>query len=221
MQIVVTAASPIEWQQIQNHLPANNGETSISFTSHRSGIGTPATLFSLTHDFLKNKPDLAIQVGISGSFTNVEQLGETYIISNDLFADTGVEEPDTWHDLFDLGLLRENTIPYHGKKLHNPWLPTYNLLQLPEVDAITVNEITTSQKRIALYREKYQPAMESMEGAAFHYVCLMLKIPFIQMRTSSNLVGERDKQKWQLQKALDNLGKNLENYLALLPGISK
>jgi futalosine hydrolase len=35
-----------------------------------------------------------------------------------------------------------------------------------------------------------------MEGAALHYTCLMEKIPFMQLRSISNYIAERDKSKW-------------------------
>jgi futalosine hydrolase len=48
-----------------------------------------------------------------------------------------------------------------------------------------------------------------MEGAALHYVCLMEKIPFIQIRTVSNVTGDRDKNKWKLKEARENLHESL------------
>ena len=46
-----------------------------------------------------------------------------------------------------------------------------------------------------------------MEGAAFHYVCLQENIPFVQLRAISNFVGERDKSKWLMKEAIENLNR--------------
>jgi len=51
--------------------------------------------------------------------------------------------------------------------------------------------------------------IESMEGAAFHYVCLQEAVPFLQLRAVSNMIGERDKTKWLMKEAIDNLNKEL------------
>jgi futalosine hydrolase len=51
--------------------------------------------------------------------------------------------------------------------------------------------------------------VESMEGAALHYVCLSEKIPFLQLRGVSNYAGERNKSKWKLKEAIGNLNKEL------------
>ena len=44
-----------------------------------------------------------------------------------------------------------------------------------------------------------------MEGAALHYVCLMEKVPFLQIRAISNMTGDRDKSRWKLREALKSL----------------
>jgi futalosine hydrolase len=60
-----------------------------------------------------------------------------------------------------------------------------------------------------MMKEKLSPHVESMEGAAFHYVCLHQKINFLQLRSISNYVGERDKSKWELKKSIENLNSEL------------
>ncbi|MFZ1798743.1 MAG: futalosine hydrolase, partial [Chitinophagaceae bacterium] len=130
--------------------------------------------------------------------------------------DVGVEENDEWMDLFDMGFMEKNTFPYTGNLFENPWLQKYNLLKLPAVAAITINEITTRNERRNQFIKKYNPFLESMEGASLHYACLMKSVPFIQMRTISNMVGERDKKKWQLKSAIEQLNDTLIKYLDTL-----
>ncbi len=48
-----------------------------------------------------------------------------------------------------------------------------------------------------------------MEGAALHFVCLRERIPFLQLRTISNKIGERDKTKWNIGLAILNLNAEL------------
>jgi len=70
-------------------------------------------------------------------------------------------------------------------------------------NAITVNEITTSTQKINLYRNHYKADIETMEGAAMHFVCIMNEIPFIQIRGISNHIGERDKKQWKIKQSMD------------------
>jgi futalosine hydrolase len=55
-----------------------------------------------------------------------------------------------------------------------------------------------------------------MEGAALHYVALMEKIPFLQLRSLSNFVGERDKNKWLMKEAIINLNLELQSLILKL-----
>lgn len=47
--------------------------------------------------------------------------------------------------------------------------------------------------------------VETMEGAAFFEACLAAGIPFAEIRTISNLVGETDHGRWDIPLALQNL----------------
>ena len=48
-----------------------------------------------------------------------------------------------------------------------------------------------------------------MEGAAIAQVCTIYKIPMLEIRGISNIVGERDKRKWNLGLASENCQKLL------------
>ncbi|HEV8505478.1 MAG TPA: futalosine hydrolase, partial [Chitinophagaceae bacterium] len=86
-------------------------------------------------------------------------------------------------------------------------------LKLKKVNAISVNEITTSRQRVTFYEKSFKPAIESMEGAALHYTCLMEKVPFIQLRSISNYIAERNKTKWDMKRSISNLNKALINFV--------
>ena len=106
---------------------------------------------------------------------------------------------------FDLKLVDDNQPPFTNRFLINPYQKLLFLSGLEQVRAITVNEISTDSKRIEWYQQNLSPAVESMEGAALHYVCLQENIPFLQIRSISNAIGERDKTKWNLPEAISKL----------------
>ncbi len=85
--------------------------------------------------------------------------------------------------------------------------------------SVTVNEITTSAERIKQITGKYNPQIESMEGAPLHYICRQTNTPFIQIRAISNYIGERDKTKWEMKEAIANLNRALIEYFELLAAI--
>jgi futalosine hydrolase len=69
--------------------------------------------------------------------------------------------------------------------------------------SVTNNNITTAENIIHRYKNMYKAELETMEGAAFHYVGIMHNLPFIQIRGISNYVGERNKNAWKINEALD------------------
>ncbi|SIT14542.1 futalosine hydrolase [Filimonas lacunae] len=182
-------------------------------TFHQGGVGLLATAFSLTKLIYEEKPDLIIQAGIAGCFDTTQPLAKVLVIKDESLADTGVQEEGRWKDIFDLKLEKPGYPPFEKRRLSNPWLPQYNLLKLPEVSAITINTITTGEKRIQQIRKKYNPVIESMEGAALHYACRQTNTPFIQIRAISNYIGERDKSKWRIKDAIGELNQVLLKYI--------
>ena len=215
MRVIITAATVAEW--MPSFLEMNNLYTSDSqrfkVQFHQSGIGMLATAVSLTKLVYEEKPDLIIQAGIAGCFDNSIAPGKVVLIKEESLADMGVEEDGKWKDIFDLKLEKSSYHPFEKRKLPNPWLSKFNLLQLPEVSAITINEISTNKDRIQQLIKKYNPVTESMEGAALHYICREANIPFIQIRAISNYIGERNKANWKIKESIDNLNQVLLKYV--------
>ena len=222
MRVIISAATVAEWMPSFLNINAlYTGESQrLKLQFHQSGIGMLAASFALTKLAIEDKPDLIIQVGIAGTFDTTQPLGTVVVINEETLGDLGVEEDGKWKDLFDLKLEKSSYHPFEKRKLPNQWLTKYNLLGLQEVSGITVNEISTNQEKIQKLMKKYNPTIESMEGAALHYVARETSIPFIQIRAISNYIGERDKSNWQMKLAIDNLNHTLIQYVDCLYQIS-
>ena len=195
MHILVIAATKFEIEP----LIAGNISVEINIT----GVGVPSTLYQLQKKIYTHRPGLIIQAGIAGSFPNDVPLSKVVLVKQDVFADIGMEEKEKFTPLFKTGLA-DNDGPVTNGWLVNP-SHIFNMFKLPAVKAITVNKISDSvlQNKQAICN--FAPQIESMEGAALHYVCLHENIPFIQIRSISNQVGERDKSKWKMKEAISNL----------------
>lgn len=174
-----------------------------------TGVGVVNATYQLTRAFTKRPPNIAIQAGIAGSFHPIYAPGMVVTVKEDLMGDQGVLESGNWKDLFDMGFMTGNEAPWLNRKLPNPHADLLRRTSLESVRGITVNQVSTNCDMITQLRDKYMPVVESMEGAAFHYVCLMEKIPFLQLRGISNQVGERDKGKWKIESTVDALNQQL------------
>ena len=178
-----------------------------------AGVGMIDTTYALAKKFTRNKYTLAIQAGIGGSFHPIYAPGMVVTVKEDLVGDLGVREGKEWQDVFDMGLANANTAPWKNRKLVNPHKELLGKLQLECVRGITVNQVSTDKSFIQSIKDKYMPVVESMEGAAFHYVCLKESIPFIQFRGISNMVGERDKKNWKMKEAVAALNQDVIRFL--------
>jgi len=130
------------------------------------------------------------------------------VVKKEAIADQSVIELNQLKTPFDLELLPYDQFPFTKGWLVN----NHELLEkttLKKVRSISVNEITTSMQRVKFYQDVFKPVTESMEGAALHYTCLMEKIPFIQLRSISNYITERNKENWDMKQSILNLNKEL------------
>jgi futalosine hydrolase len=215
MRVVITSATTHESQLIRNKVSDlyTSNSTRLKLSFHTSGVGILASCFSLQKMMNELKPDLVIQAGIAGSFTPQLHLTQVVAVRNECVGDLGVEENGNFIDLFDMRLQNDDEFPFRHKKLENPWLAQFNLIQLKEVPAVTISEVSTRKDRIMVMQHKYGVAIESMEGAALHYAGLCTQTPFIQIRAISNFVGERNKENWRMQDALENLSMIVVQYI--------
>lgn len=207
MHLLLTAATAAEIQPAIDWL-AKKEPSPYHIDILITGIGSVATTYSLVKSIHQKKPSVVIQAGIAGSFILANTV-EVFVITEDCFGDMGVWENDQFKTIFDMKLADENKIPYSDGVLTNPHQKLIALTGIKTAKAITVNEITTNLKRIEWYKQNLSPVIESMEGAAFHYICLQENIPFLQIRSVSNEIGERDKTKWKMAEAISNLNEQL------------
>lgn len=177
-----------------------------------TGVGMMATAYSLAKAISQKRPDFILQAGVAGCLNEKLPLTKIVLVENENIGDLGVEENGAFKTLFDLKLLDKSSSPWLNGKLSNN-VEVLKSTGLTIVDGVTVNEISTNKNRIDYYRDQLNASIESMEGAALHFVALQEKIPFLQMRSLSNFVGERDKSKWVIDIAIANLNIELERII--------
>ncbi len=223
MKLLIAAATAGEIEpflaHLQSHWTLTDGiyrhkdhELHICIT----GVGMMAATYALTKAFDKGRFDFALQAGVAGSFDTAIDLGQIVVVQSEQLGDLGAEDKDKYLDIYDLGLLQKETFPYTEGKLDCPLHEIPFAYRLLTVSGLTVNTVSGNAPTIKNRMEAYGCQVESMEGAAFHYVCLSEMIPFVQVRAISNYVEPRDKTKWKMKEAIIGLNKwmiGLSNYL--------
>jgi futalosine hydrolase len=151
--------------------------------------------------------DLVLNVGICGSFDPALPPGTVVHVVSDRMPELGAEDGDKFLTVHELNLLGRDEFPFRGELLTNPAPPPIPaLVALPAREGITVNTVHGSARSIARIVRHYAPAVESMEGAAFMYVCLAAGLPFAQVRAVSNIVERRNRRAWRIEEAVRALG---------------
>jgi futalosine hydrolase len=201
MKILIVSATESE---IASFINSNSG-IDVCIT----GVGAPQCMYHLQQQLFQTNYDLVIQAGIAGTFNGAFNLGQTVLVKYDTFADIGFEENEQFTSLFDSGFAKKNDFPFTGGWLKNdhPYLIESNLAV---ATAITINKISDNKLQTLQMSNTYQAELESMEGAALHYVCLQNSVDFLQVRSISNQVGERNKLNWKMMEAIADLNKNME-----------
>jgi futalosine hydrolase len=219
MKILIVSASGTEIKEIRDKLTFIN-RLSPNLSAYKfgklkidllvTGYGSVFTTFYLTRTLQEYTYDLAINAGVAGSFDYFLEQGFVVNVISDLFADLGFEDKNEFYTLGEKEMLNQDSFPFTGEVMHS--LGNFEIEEVDSlipVKAITVNTIHGSQTKIQRLKNKYKAEIETMDGAAFFYVCLMEKVPFLQIRSVSNFVEIPRVENWYLPLALKNLTKSL------------
>ncbi|MCD2423501.1 futalosine hydrolase [Niabella pedocola] len=207
-KILLVAATELEIKPLNSFLKAQE-QVDVLIT----GIGGVSTAYGLTRQLARQRYDLVLQAGIGGSFVHRYAPGAVAVIRSECFGDLGVVEAGRRKSVFDLQLADADAAPFTGGRLYNTHSRLVELTGLEPANGVTINEVTTAADTIGHFKDSLGAEIESMEGAAFHYVALLENQPFLQVRAVSNYVGERDKTQWALKAAIANLAEHTERLL--------
>ena len=183
-----------------------------------TGVGGISTAWSMKQ-WLDNNilPDLAINAGIAGSFSRILGKGDVVMPVSDCFADLGIEIDGKFKTLDEAGFSDRNAHPFEDGLIlmKNRYFEKFSGV-CPTVKSVTVNTATGSPASMERIIEKYNPDIETMEGATFFYICSREKIPFLALRAISNYVEPGRRSSWEINLALRNLAGKLGEILNIL-----
>ncbi|MCA9279899.1 MAG: futalosine hydrolase [Phycisphaeraceae bacterium] len=249
---LVVVAAPKEWEAVAPVLGFNPdspkiGEVSRSTSgSHqwdlmRCGVGkTQAGLltFRALNEYGHAR---VISLGIAGALSGPDgapslDIGTVVVSSQCLFADEGVQAPDRFIPMSELGFGIEDP---HNKQSpphtieaapHDPNASKALLDQLVERSAqpdsmiscavsapVATVSICAGTDELASTRAQYSgAACEAMEGAAVVLAAHWLRVSAVEVRVISNTTGDRNHQRWDLNLAMDVLAE-VASVVASLP----
>ena len=216
MNMLLVVATPGELAPLADTLGAPSARDAMLSRYHYSGhtidalttgVGMVATAARCSHALARTPYDLALNVGVCGSFDRAFEPPAVVHVISDRIAELGAEDDERFLTIQEMNLLGENEPPFTKGALVNAAPPANAALgALPSVRGITVNTVHGNARSIAAIVERFQPQVESMEGAAFMYACLIHGVAFAQVRAVSNIVERRDRGRWKLAEAIARAG---------------
>jgi futalosine hydrolase len=81
---------------------------------------------------------------------------------------------------------------------------------------VTASRVTGLRSEAEATRARWGALAESMEGAAAAHICALYGVPFLEVRGVSNLVVDRDRDSWQVERAVAAAGRAVLAVVAAL-----
>lgn len=220
MNILIVVATLEEAQPLFNALKITVNKTAYiyktDFVNHTitlliTGVGMVATAYHMgsinSRDF-----DIAINIGIAGSFNKNLAIGELVNVTTDCLAELGADYGEKFIPLYHMDFAKNSLDTFIGKNgefKNNTATENQMINNLKKVRGITVNTINGAQERIKKITTLFSPDTESMEGAAFLFACLKKNLPCFQLRTISNYIEPRNLNNWNIPMAISLLNKRI------------
>jgi futalosine hydrolase len=167
-----------------------------------SGIGPVNAAFALGSYLATHQPVGLLQIGIAGAYPGSGlALLDVVQVVQESYADLGATQPDcSLLDMaamgFALGQLPDGTPLYNRLTQPSPLS-----LPVPNVSGLTSATVSGHAALIAAREARWQPHVETMEGAVLFQAALQSGVPFAQLRCISNAVAPRNPATWRIQEA--------------------
>ncbi len=189
-----------------------------------TGVGLVNAAYSLTLLLPFRPIDWVLVTGCAGGIPKRGlEVGGVAVATAEILAEAGAYTESGWLSLKQINLpliQRKKGAIYHTF----PVPPKAKRLfkDLPEGvrrgPFLTVSATTGSQGRLEELRRRFPRAIcENMEGAAIAQICTLWRIPWFECRGISNIIGNYDKSKWQIDLASYNAAQVILSLIKEIP----
>lgn len=208
MRILIVSATELEIKHLKNQ----------SFKAHTvdfliTGFGVTAMTYSLTKHLNNHNYDLIINSGIAGDLNNKFEIGEIVYVAKDTFSDLGSNMNGVFLTQFEKKWINENDSPFKNGFLESNFTKSQKLNNIQSVAGTTVNTISNNSEVLKTRRQKFNADIETMEGAAFMFVCLNENIECVQIRAISNKMIENELFKLDIEKSVPKLNSFIVDFI--------
>jgi futalosine hydrolase len=185
-----------------------------------SGMGKANAAHAATILIEQFSPRALILFGVGGAYPSSGlRTGDIAVAEEELYGDEGVATRDGFQgtEFMGIPLLRKGGRKYFNeflldKELVGKALGSLASVVQPSAGSIaagsgrfvTVSTCTGTRKRALELQKRFGGICENMEGAAVAHICTLYGTPMAEIRGISNIVEDRDRNKWDIRQAAEN-----------------
>jgi futalosine hydrolase len=198
MRILVMTAVAAEREAVLRGLQNDN-----RFDVLIAGVGPVAAAANTAKVLATAAYGLVVSAGIGGGFPGKAEVGSLVVASEIVAADLGVQTPEGFRSLDELGF-GSTRIPVRVGLL-NAVADALRAARLPVKTGpvLTVSTVTgTAESAAELAARVPGATAEAMEGYGVAFAAQERGVPVLELRAISNLVGPRDRDAWRIEEAL-------------------
>ncbi|VVB95095.1 Futalosine hydrolase [uncultured archaeon] len=222
--IALITSTPVESKELRCKIvPRQKEETKTIFEGKlhgknivftHCGVGKVNAAHSTTLMLENYDIGFLVLFGIGGAYTP-QKLGDIAVAESENYGEEGVFTKEGWRPMEFMGL----PLLKNGKEYYNTFPMEAELSKLAAKASkdcgfnvisgnfITVSQCSGTRERGVILRERFGGLCENMEGAAVAHLCAFYRVPMIEIRGISNMVEDRDLEKWDIVKAASNCSK--------------
>ncbi len=169
----------------------------------------------------EREPRLVLQFGIAGAYPRSELgVGDVVVATEEIYGDTGAQTPEGWlsTECFGIPLVKVAGRPSWNRFILDRAISgraarrlrwrepgtgesPADVVRVEAGDCLTMSCVTGTQEQADDLWRRWGALAETMEGAAAAQVCLLYGVPLLEVRAISNLVGDRDRESWDVAGA--------------------
>ena len=193
------------------HPASIDGDIDVLIT----GMGVFQTIYNLCNALRDGDYGMVLTAGIAGDYDIDRPLCKMFAVTQSIFADCGFEGYDgRFLPITGSIFLDANEFPFRDGYIYNE--ASEQLAIKRGLDTATVNTVCrtcTDPEHVDKMLQQFPADLETMESAAFGYVCARQHVNYAEIRCTSNHVVPKKQEKWQLEGALNALGSTLDGIL--------
>ena len=179
-----------------------------------TGIGAVNTAQALTVALQEINPELVLQIGIGGAYLGTGlNIGDLALATEENYGDLGVITPAGWLPADEIGIpVLSTDRDYYNTYPLDPALVAraQHILEqsgecVVQGPFVTVQQCTGCEDIGNELAARFNAICENMEGAAAAHICTLYTVPFLELRAISNRVEDRNKDAWDIPRAVQRV----------------